>query len=424
MIIIDGMADRSQRTLGGKTPLQAAHLPNLDTLAGRGACGHMHPVSPGICASSDQAHWRILGYGDFPYTGRAGIEAVGAGVDLERDDVVVRVTLATTMIDDDKKYVQIAPAYLPDDQASEIAAALSSYSPGTYKTRIHHLGGPFMVMVLSGGASVEVTDSDPLFFRLPVPPIVPFDCAPPGAAEKTAGELTRFSAWAEDVLGSHPVNEKRAAEGMTMINDVLLKWPSSAPSVPPFESAWGFNAVAAVSGDFYTGLARLLRMELKEIRRGNAALDLAGKLESAAESVSEGRDFAFIHTKAADEASHTGKPAKKVKVLEELDEAFALVVERFSPDPDILTVITADHATPSGGSEDVIHSGESVPVMMVGSNVRTDAVESFDEISCAAGSLGMIRGADIMPLILNFTDRARFGTSRITSGDIPYRPLE
>ena len=418
------MADRSQRALEGKTPLQAANLPNLDALAAMGACGHMYPTSPGTCSSSDQAHWRILGYGGSPYPGRASIEAIGAGVELKTDDVVVRVNLATTMVDDGKKYVQIAPAYLLDDQASDIAAALSTYSPETYETSLYHLGGPFMVLVLSGGASVEVTDSDPLFFRLPVPPVVPFEDAPPGAAEATARELTRFTAWAEDVLCSHPVNEKRAAEGMTLINDVLLKWPSSTPAVPTFESAWGFDAVAAVSGDFYTGLARLLGMELKEIRHGNPALDLAGKLEAVAESISEGRDFAFIHTKAADEASHTGKPAKKVKALEELDRALEPAVEHFASDPDVLTVITADHATPSGGSEDVMHSGESVPVVMVGSNVRVDAVESFDETSCAAGSLGLINGHDIMPLILNSTDRARFGTSRITPEDIPYRPHE
>jgi hypothetical protein len=61
---------------------------------------------------------------------------------------------------------------------------------------------------------------------------------------------------------------------------------------------------------------------------------------------------------------------------------------------------------------------------MVGSNVRVDPVERFDELSCTAGSLGQISGADVMPLVLNFTDRARFGTSRITPGDIRYRPHE
>lgn len=415
------MADRSQRALGGRTPLQAADLPNLDALAAMGACGHMYPVSPGTCSSSDQAHWQILGYGGYPYPGRASIEAIGAGVDLGAVDVVVRVNLASTMIDGGAKYVQIAPAYLPDEQAADIFTSLSAYSSGRFETGLHHLGGPFMVLALSGGASVDVTDSDPLFYRLPVAPIMPLEGESPDAASATARELSEFTAWAEHVLASHPVNKKREAEGMTVINDVILKWPSSTPAVPTFRRSWGFDAVAAVSGVFYAGLSRLFGMELREIGRGNGALDLSSKLEVAADALLEGRDFAFIHTKAADEASHTGKPAKKVKALEELDEALGLALDRFASDPDLLTVITADHSSPSGGSEDVIHSGESVPVVMVGSNVRVDPVERFDELSCTAGSLGQISGADVMPLVLNCTDRARFGTSRITTGDIRYR---
>ena len=32
-VILDGLADRPQKALGGKTPLEAAYTPNLDRLA-------------------------------------------------------------------------------------------------------------------------------------------------------------------------------------------------------------------------------------------------------------------------------------------------------------------------------------------------------------------------------------------------------
>ena len=56
LLIIDGVGDRPCEALGNKTPLQAASLPNLDTLAKTGICGIMDPVAAGIRAGSDTSH--------------------------------------------------------------------------------------------------------------------------------------------------------------------------------------------------------------------------------------------------------------------------------------------------------------------------------------------------------------------------------
>ena len=422
LIVLDGMADRSSEALGGRTPLQAADTPILDRLARSGACGHMYPLAPGVCPSSDQAHWRILGYGGHRYPGRAALEALGAGVPLGEGDVVVAVNMATTMPEGEERYVQAAPAYLPEEKADRIANSLAGYEPEFFNTRLHHLGGPHLLLVLSGGASPLVTDSDPLFYRLPVNPLVAFE-GTPESAEKTAVELSRFSSWAAGILESHPVNVERASEGMTVVNYVLMKWPGAYGEFPSFESKWGFDAVASASGLLYAGLATAMGMQLVQPAARNPGEDLGLKLEAALDALAGGRDFALVHTKAADEASHTGRPPGKVRTLEELDGALEMVAGSCPGGEDLVIVITADHPTPSGGSDEVIHSGESVPIVIAGRNARVDAVESFDEVSCAGGSLGLVRGADVMPLVLNFTDRARFGTSRLTARDIPYRPL-
>ncbi|MFO7555323.1 MAG: hypothetical protein R6W88_08990 [Desulfobacterales bacterium] len=53
----------------------------------------------------------------------------------------------------------------------------------------------------------------------------------------------------------------------------------------------------------------------------------------------------------------------------------------------------------------MIHSGEPVPVLMAGPSVRRDDVEHFSEIHDASGCLGMLRGAELMLMILNFSNR-------------------
>jgi 2,3-bisphosphoglycerate-independent phosphoglycerate mutase len=423
------MADRSQPALGGSTPLQAARLENMDRLAALGSCGHMYTLAPGLCPTSDMAHWHLLGYGGHDFPGRAGIEAVGAGIELDDGDVIVRVDLAATMEDGGVRFVQASPAYLPEGQAAAVYETLAGYEPSNFGVKLHHLGGPFMLLVLSGGASAGVTDTDPVFYRIPVRPVSALQGA--GAdSRRTVMELERFVAWSASVLESHPVNLERAEEGMTQANYVLLKWASRPPRVPSFGHAWGFDAAACVSGAFDRGLASVLGMEVidrpggaqSDRRNRDPFEDFANGLEGAFFALDSGHDFVFVNTRAADDASRTGRPRQKVQALQELDRALGLAVESLTADPDILTVFTAGHATPCGGSDEAVHSGESVPVVMLGRNVRVDPVESFDELSCSAGALGQIRGADVMPLILNFTDRAKLGNSRLSPENLPYRP--
>ena len=83
-------------------------------------------------------------------------------------------------------------------------------------------------------------------------------------------------------------------------------------------------------------------------------------------------------------------------------------------------MITSDHSTPSSGP--LIHSGEPVPITVVGTGVRRDGVERFDEINCAGGALGFVTGADFMPMVLNFLDRTKLRGLMDTPEDQPYWP--
>jgi 2,3-bisphosphoglycerate-independent phosphoglycerate mutase len=82
-LILDGLADRPQGVLGGKTPLEAAETPNLDRLASLGSNGLLDPLGPGIPMGSETAHFLIFGYPLEDFPGRAVIEAMGRDVPLE-----------------------------------------------------------------------------------------------------------------------------------------------------------------------------------------------------------------------------------------------------------------------------------------------------------------------------------------------------
>ena len=48
----DGMADEPLEALDGKTPLQAAHVPNMDWIAAHGRCGEMLTLPEGFPTSA------------------------------------------------------------------------------------------------------------------------------------------------------------------------------------------------------------------------------------------------------------------------------------------------------------------------------------------------------------------------------------
>src|SRR5438552_5597936 len=94
IVIPDGCADEPQASLGGKTPLQAAHLPNMDRIARTGLVGRANNVPAGLTPASDVATLSLFGYDPLQvYTGRSPLEAAAMGIQLGVNDWAIRCNL-------------------------------------------------------------------------------------------------------------------------------------------------------------------------------------------------------------------------------------------------------------------------------------------------------------------------------------------
>ncbi len=62
VLLGDGMSDRPLAELGGRTPLEAAAVPNLDRLAREGVLGTARTIPEGCSPGSDVANLSVLGY--------------------------------------------------------------------------------------------------------------------------------------------------------------------------------------------------------------------------------------------------------------------------------------------------------------------------------------------------------------------------
>lgn len=424
-IILDGLADRPQSVLDRKTPLEAAQTPNLDQLAGLGTTGLLTPLAPGVPLESDTSHFILFGYPLEQFPGRAAFEAIGRGVDVPPESVVLLASFAqTTRIDGKLRRDALLWEKRQDGDAEAcvaLSADIASFETQGIKFSLTSCGRCEAVLTLTGYPSRDVTDVDPFYNDALVARAQPLaESAFPSNAQRTAAALNTYLGWVYDRLQAHPLNRDRHARGLSPINFLLTKWAAVRPDIAPFQDQNGLRAASVENYPLYVGIARVCGMtSVSTGHNQDVAEDFQNKLKTADKLFEQGYEFVHVHTKGPDVAAHTKDPVRKMKAIEALDSVLGSVVEHVKNQSDLLVVVTGDHATPSSGP--LIHSGEAIPILIAGGpNVLSDDVAQFHERAAMRGGLGHIRGTDMMPLLLNLTDRVRLHGVRHQKEARPY----
>jgi 2,3-bisphosphoglycerate-independent phosphoglycerate mutase len=396
LVICDGLGDRPASELDGKTPLEHANSPNFDWFAKNGSCGIMDTIAPGVPPGSDTAHLALLGHDPYEvYSGRGPFEAFGIGIEVLPGDVVLRGNFAT--VDKDMKIIDRRAGRIKEG-TREIAASLNGIKiEGVeiiFKEGTEHRAA---LVIRGEGLSPQVSPTDP--HRA--------GCCPEKVealvkgAEKTAAVIEEFSQKAFEILKEHPVNIERVKNGELPANYILLRGAGEAPHLESLKDKYGLSSVAIVGVMLVKGVCKALGMETPTVEgaTGGVDTDMMAKGKAAVEAL-EDHDFVLLHIKACDIYGHDGDARAKVNTIERLDEMLGYIKDNVKG---TCVAITADHSTPVSVMN---HSGDPVPLVIYCQGTRTDDIENFDELSCAKGSLGRIRGKDLLPMMLDMVNRS------------------
>ncbi|MFV1950827.1 MAG: phosphoglycerate mutase [Nitrospinota bacterium] len=431
LLILDGLSDKPSEELKYRTPLEAAYTPNLDKLASRGINGLMDPISQGIPLRSETSHFILFGYPLEDFPGRALCEAKYAGISFDSGDVLCATNFASVIKEEGYFGVIEREIKLNEEEMVDLSREISEYKEDdvsiryTYIGRTSRVNRGYGILTVKGEVSDKITDSDPYYNDMPVIEIEPLE----GNKEMdmallTSRVLNNYLRWVHKRLSDHPINVKRRSQGLNPVNFLLTLWASRRTMVESFYDRYGMKAISII-GDHpvLNGLARELGMDEEEFPCLDNKKDIEGfycQLFGKLNKYLEDYDFIHINARDTDLAAHTKRPVWKKDVIEAIDSALKVLINEVMPHHDFLLTITGDHGAPSVG--DLLHCGESVPVLMTGERILTDNVKQFNERAAIYGGLGRIYAKDYMNIVLNFTDRINMYGLRLTPRISPTRP--
>lgn len=393
ILLGDGLGDRPCKELGNKTPLESAHKPHMNRLAREGENGYLDPIAPGIRAGSDTAHLAILGYDPYEvYTGRGPFEAFGIGMDLQPGDLAFRANFATV---DENFTVLDRRAGRISEGTQELASALNGLQIEDItffcKESVAHRAG----LVMRGPSlSDKITEADPHTEGLKVQEVK----ALLPEAEKTARILNAFIRKSYEVLREHPVNQARAKAGLKPANILLPRGQGFAPHLGNFTQRYGLTAACIVEVGLVKGIGRYVGMEVIDVPGATGGLDT--DTQAIGRAVIENlatHDFLLCNVKGPDVAGHDRDPHGKIAIIEKIDAMLGDILNHL-PGPTYI-ILTGDHTTPVTFGD---HTGDPVPMIIWGPEVRPDGVTEFGERPSSQGSLGRLRGKDLMNIITSY----------------------
>lgn len=384
LIIGDGMADNPVAALKGRTPLEAAYKPTIDTLCQKSLLGSVSNVPKGMAAGSDTAILSIFGCDPRRYfTGRSPLEAAGCGCSVAAGEISYRCNM-----------VSLEDGAAPFAQRRILSHNAGSIDGRTSQALIRHVMAEpvFAAEAEKVGLRLHPTDSFRHIalqkkgslegFCAPAPhdhlgeiigPLLPHGCP-------TADGLRRLEAIAHEILEHHPLNEARRAAGKLPANGIWFWAEGTATALPDFRRRYGHFGSVISAVPLVHGIGALCGLKPVSVEGATGEVDTnyAGKVEAAKNCLRGGDDFLCLHLEAPDEATHNGSLDDKLLAIHQLDEQVVAPLTNWLRREGMAyrLLLLSDHKTLLATRS---HDGDPVPFLLYDSTHPVGEGRSYTE---------------------------------------------
>lgn len=383
ILVPDGAGDEPIEALGGKTPLEVAHMPVINSLAAKGEVGSVCHVPDGIPPGSDAANLSVLGYNPAVYlTGRSPLEAANIGVEMVDGDVAFRTNIITVEGNGEYEDLIIKDHSSGDISTEEADELIKAVNEAFADEKIRFYTGTsyrHCMIVHNGETDFELTPPHDVLGKKVG------DNLPKG---KNAEFLTDMMRKSYDILKDHPVNKARIERGLNPANTLWIWGQGTKPELYSFFEKRGLSGTAISAVDLIKGIAIYAGLDKVDVEGATGTLNtnFKGKADAAISEFRNGKDMVFVHLEGPDECSHQGDMEGKIKCLEDIDaKVLKPIVDAFKEDGEDFCVLEVpDHKTPLAIRT---HSSTPVPFVIYDSTNEKpeDTTRMFNEKSGQKG---------------------------------------
>ncbi|MBO4897494.1 MAG: cofactor-independent phosphoglycerate mutase [Clostridia bacterium] len=342
VVLSDGMSDYPLPELGGKTPMEYANKPNMDSLASKGEMFLVKTVPDELSPGSDVANLAVMGYDPMKYyTGRSPLEAASIGVTLAPDDTSYRANLVSLSGEcdyEDKTMLDYSSGEITTAESAEIIKTLAE-SINTNDLKLY-CGVSYRHLLVKSGknSDCELTPPHDISDK-PIKEYLPKD-------ELTLSVMKK----SYEILKNHPVNKKRRAEGKHTADSLWIWGRGKSASLPSFKEKTDLSGAVISAVDLVRGIGYLADMEVIKVPNvtGNIDTNFDGKAKAAVDALMSGKDYVYIHLEAPDECGHQGNAKLKAKSIELIDKKIVgyICSELSEKGEDYRIMVLPDHPTP------------------------------------------------------------------------------
>lgn len=383
ILVPDGAGDEPLEQLGGKTPLQAAHMPVVNKLAARGIVGMVKTIPDGVAPGSDAANLSVMGYDPAVYlTGRSPLEAASIGIDMSDTDVAFRANIITLEGDGAYEDLTILDHSSGDITTEEADQLIQAVEKALGTELIHFYTGVsyrHCMIVNNGSTDYQLTPPHDVLTQKTGAHL------PKGDGAEFITELMKKS---YEILKDHPVNQARMEKGLRPANSLWIWGQGKKPSLSSFYEKYRIRGTAISAVDLIKGIALCAGLDSVDVEGATGTLhtNFEGKTRAAIAEYEKGKDFIYMHLEAPDECSHQGDLEGKIKSLEIIDEKVLAPIAEYlmANGEDFRILVVPDHRTPVRIRT---HSSDPVPFVIFSSKNQGYVNESnrFDEVSGGGG---------------------------------------
>lgn len=407
-VMIDGLADSGNEELGGRTYLEAANTPCLDSLVNRGVTGIVDPVETGLACGSDTAHMSIFGYNPMKlYQGRGGFETMGAGLQLDDGEIAFKCNFAT---------LDPGPNIVTKRRVSRkfyewglpmIDILNEQTIPGfpLHKISVKHATEHRCGLKITGPRLTQrIEGTDPLTDHKPLLKSVPWEVNDEDSLF-TSEVINATSDFIHSLLSTHPINLERQAKNKSPANILLLRGAGVRIKVDKFDEVHQVRSFFIAPTAIIKGWGMTIQSEIVEVQgaTGDVYSNHQAKFDKALELFAEGFNFGFLHIKAIDDLGHDKNLQDRIRMMEKIDKLIGQTFEKITR---TVLVVTGDHSTNIHIGD---HSYEPVPILLCSTDSQISSQNlRFTEIDCSKGVLGRFPGSQVMGTIFNFLSNQNY----------------